>query len=406
MVKILQGLRIVEGAAFVAAPLAGMTLAQLGADVIRFDRIRGGLDHHRWPVTHDNKSLFWAGLNKGKRSLAVDVSMPEGQELVTRLICAPGPENGIFVTNLRVRGWMDYEHLKQHREDLVMVTVLGNRQGGPAVDYTINPGVGFPYATGQEGSTDPVCHVLPAWDCITGQMVALAVLAAERHRRLTGQGQSVDVALKDVALAMLGNLGIIGEVMVNDFDRPKYGNYLYGAYGNEFDTSDGRKIMLVGLTRRQWDGLCKVTGLKAEFDALGSRLGLDLNQEGNRFQAREEITALLKPWFLARNVEDFAGPLDENNVTWSVFRTFKQAIEQDPDFSTQHPMFSLLEQPGIGSYLTPGSPFEFSAFARQPPNPAPVLGEHTDEILSDLLGLSDTEISRLHGQKVVAGPRR
>lgn len=406
MVNLLKGLRIVEGTAFVAAPLAGMTLAQMGADVIRFDRLRGGLDHYRWPVTHDNKSLFWAGLNKGKRSLAVDVSTPQGQEIVTRLICAPGPETGIFVTNLRVRGWMDYEHLKQHREDLIMVTVLGNRQGGPAVDYTINPGVGFPYATGPEGSQEPVCHVLPAWDCITGQMTALAVLAAERHRRMTGQGQSVDIALKDVALAMLGNLGIIGEVMINDFDRPKYGNYLYGAYGNEFDTADGRRIMLVGLTRRQWDGLCQVTGLKADFDALGRRLGLDLNQEGHRFKAREEITALLKPWFLARKVEDFARPFDESGVTWSVFRTFKQAIQEDPDFSVQHPMFSMVEQPGIGEYLTPGSPFEFSAFERQPPQCAPVLGQHTDEILSDILGLSDAEISRLHEQKVVAGPRR
>ncbi|HRX72298.1 MAG: CoA transferase [Gammaproteobacteria bacterium] len=406
MVKILEGLRIVEGTAFVAAPLAGMTLAQLGADVIRFDRIRGGLDHYRWPVTHDNKSLFWAGLNKGKRSIAVDVSMPRGQEIVTQLICGgSGLDTGIFVTNLRVRGWMDYEHLKQHREDLVMVTVLGNREGGPAVDYTINPAMGFPYATGPEGSADPVCHVLPAWDCITGQMTALAVLAAERHRRLTGQGQSVDIALKDVALAMLGNLGIIGEVMVNDFDRPKYGNYLYGAYGNEFMTIDGRRVMVVGLTRRQWDGLVKVTGLKAELDALGSRLGLNLNQEGDRFKAREEITALLQPWFLARKVEDFAQAFDENGITWSVFRTFKQAIQEDPDFSTQHPMFSMLEQPGIGEYLTPGSPFEFSKFERLPPQRASVLGEHTDEILSGILGMSDAEISRLHEDKVVAGPR-
>ena len=104
MVKILEGLRIVEGAAFVAAPLAGMTLAQMGADVIRFDRIRGGLDHKRWPVTDKGRSLFWAGLNKGKRSLAVDMATPRGQEIVTRLICAPGPEKGIFLTNLRVRG--------------------------------------------------------------------------------------------------------------------------------------------------------------------------------------------------------------------------------------------------------------------------------------------------------------
>lgn len=406
MAKILEGLRVVEGTAFVAAPLAGMTLAQMGAEVIRFDRIRGGLDYHRWPVTHDNKSLFWAGLNKGKRSLAVDVSTPQGQEIVTRLICAPGPNSGIFLTNLRVRGWMDYEHLKQHREDLIMLTVLGTRDGGPAVDYTINPSVGFPYATGPEGSSDPVCHVLPAWDCITGQMAALGLLAAERHRRLTGQGQSVEIALKDVALAMLGNLGIIGEVMVNDFDRPKYGNYLYGAYGNEFDTADGRKVMLVGLTRRQWDGLCEVTGLKPEFDALGARLGLDLNREGDRFKAREEITALLAPWFRARKAEDFAKPFDDNGVTWSVFRTFKQAVREDPDLSTRHPMFGMIEQPGIGEYLVPGSPFEFGEFEREPPRRASVLGEHTDEILSGILGLSDHEISQLHEAKVVAGPRR
>lgn len=406
MEKLLQGLRVVEGTAFVAAPSAGMTLAQMGADVIRFDRIRGGLDHYRWPVTKDNKSMFWAGLNKGKRSIAVDVSTPQGQELMTRLICAPGPNAGIFLTNLRVRGWMDYEHLKQHREDLIMLTVLGNREGGPAVDYTVNPAAGFPYATGPEDSSEPVCHVLPAWDCITGQTAALGLLAAERHRRLTGQGQSVEIALKDVALAMLGNLGIIGEVMVNDFDRPKYGNYLYGAYGNEFETADGRRVMVVGLTRRQWDGLCTSTGLTAEFDALGQRLGLNLNQEGDRFKARKEITALLEPWFRARKVEDFAKPFDDAGMTWSVFRTFKQAVQEDPDISTQNPMFSMVDQPGIGRYLVPGSPLAFSKCERSTPRPAPVLGEHTDEILSETLGLSEAEISRLHDDKIVAGPRR
>lgn len=405
MTNILEGLRIVEGTAFVAAPLAGMTLAQMGAEVIRFDRIRGGLDYHRWPVTQDNKSLFWAGLNKGKRSIAVDVSTARGQEIITQLICAPGPNAGIFLTNLRVRGWMDYEHLKQHREDLIMLTVLGTRDGGPAVDYTVNPSVGFPYATGPENASEPVCHALPAWDCITGQMVALGLLAAERHRRLTGEGQSVEIALKDVALAMLGNLGIIGEVMVNHFDRPKYGNYLYGAYGNEFDTADGRKVMVVGLTRRQWDGLCKVTDLKAEFDALGQQLSLDLNREGDRFKAREEITALLKPWFLARTADDFGPAFDEHGVTWSLFRTFQQTVTEDPDCSTWHPMFDLLQQPGIGEYLVPGTPYEFSRFERQPPQPAPVLGQHTDEILSGLLGMSDVEISRLHEDKIVAGPR-
>lgn len=405
MVKVLEGMRVVEGSAFVAVPFAGMTLAQLGADVIRFDRIRGGLDYHRWPVTRDNQSLFWAGLNKGKRSLAVDMATPRGQEIVTRLICEPGPDRGMFLTNLRVRGWMDYESLKKQREDLIMVSVLGDRRGGPAVDYTVNPAVGFPSATGPEGWQDPVCHVLPAWDLITGQKAALGLMAAERHRRITGKGQLVELALKDVALATLGHLGLIGEVQVNGFDRPRYGNALYGAYGQDFETADGRRVMIVALTNRQWDGLRATTGLHEELDDLGVRLGLRLSREGDRFKARREITELLAPWFRKRNVEDFSAALDEHGVTWSVFRSFRQVVEEDPDCSTQNPMFARLEQPGIGEYLVPGTPFGFSALDREPPRRASTLGEHTDEILSEI-GYVDHEIAWLHEHHIVAGPRR
>jgi 2-methylfumaryl-CoA isomerase len=403
-VKILEGLRVVEGSAFVAVPLAGMTLAQMGADVIRFDRPQGGLDHHRWPVTKDGRSLFWAGLNKGKRSLAVDLASPRGREIVRRLVCAPGPDAGVFLTNLRARGWLDYPELKKQREDLIMVSLLGDRAGGPAVDYTVNPAVGFPAATGPEGSTDPVCHVLPAWDCIAGQTAALAVLAAERHRRRTGQGQLVELALKDVALAMLGNLGIIGEVAVNGEDRPKYGNALYGAYAQDFACADGRRVMVVALTDRQWEGLKASTGLGAELDALGQRLGLRLEREGDRFKARHEITALLAPWFQVRRVEDFAGSFAEQGVTWSVFRSFRQVVEEDPDCSPDNPMFATVEQPGIGSYPVPGSPVSFGAFRREPPVPAPALGEHTDAILHEL-GYGEAEIGRLRDDGIVAGPR-
>ena len=260
MVRILSGLRIVEGSAFVAVPLAGMTLAQMGADVIRFDRLEGGLDAHRWPVTPSGQSLFWAGMNKGKRSLAVDMARPEGREIVSALITAPGPDAGLFLTNLRVRGWMDYPALQARREDLIMVSLTGTRRGEPAVDYTVNPALGFPMATGPEGSTDPVAHVLPAWDCIAGQMVVNTLLAAERHRLRTGAGQLAELSLKDVAAAMLGNLGIVGEVAVNGVDRAKSGNALYGAYGQDFVLACGRRIMVIGLTDRQWRGLVDVTG--------------------------------------------------------------------------------------------------------------------------------------------------
>ena len=139
MEGILKGLRVVEGSAFVAAPLGGMTLAQLGAEVIRFDPIGGGLDHGRWPLTHDGKhSLFWAGMNKGKRSIAVDFRKPRGQELLTQLVCAPGEGAGLFSTNFPARGWLSYEARKAQRADRIRLNVSGRRDGG-AEDYLIKP---------------------------------------------------------------------------------------------------------------------------------------------------------------------------------------------------------------------------------------------------------------------------
>lgn len=402
---ILKGLRVVEGCAFVAAPLGGMTLAQLGADVIRFDPIGGGLDHGRWPLTLDGKhSLFWAGLNKGKRSIAVDIRQPRGQELLTQLICAPGENAGLFSTNFPAKGWLDYETLKAHRADLIMVNLTGRRDGSSEVDYTTNPQVGLPFMTGPSDSLEAVNHVFPAWDFISGQMIALGMLAAERHRRLTGEGQLVRLALMDVALAMIGNMGMIAEVMINDADRPKQGNYLYGAFGRDFATLDGKRLMVVGLTGLQWRCLTKATGMQEALDALGARLGLDFADEGHRFRARKQIAALFEPWFEARTLAEAASILDAHRVTWGPYRSVREAIAGDPDCSTANPMFTLAEQPGIGSYLMPATPLDFARVPRPPAAPAPRLGEHTDEILLDILGFSEGEVGRLHKSRVVAGP--
>ena len=132
-----------------------MALGQLGADVIRFDALEGGLDYRRWPVTDRGDSLYWAGLNKGKRSFRVDIRSPRGRELVQALITAPGPEGGIFLTNLPARGWLGYEALSAMRADLILLNVTGARSGAPQVDYTVNASVGFPYVTGPEGREGP-----------------------------------------------------------------------------------------------------------------------------------------------------------------------------------------------------------------------------------------------------------
>jgi 2-methylfumaryl-CoA isomerase len=403
MTGILAGMRVVEGSAFVAAPLGGMTLAQLGADVIRFDPIGGGLDATRWPVTAEGKSLFWAGLNKGKRSIAVDLRSPRGKALLTDLITAPGDDAGLFLTNFPAADWLDFNKLTSRRPDLIMVNIVGNPDGSSAVDYTVNPATGFPWATGPSNLSDPFNHLLPAWDAITGTLAATGLLAAERKRRIDGMGQFVRLALADVAFAMVGHLGKIAEVQINQHERPKYGNYLYGAFGRDFATKDGKRVMVVGLTARQWHNLVAAVGIGDACVQVEKLLGVDLAKEGDRFAARHVIGALVEPWVNSRTLHEVRKVFDAHGVCWGPYQSFAELVTTDPRCSPVNPMFAAVDQPGIGTYLMPGSPLAFSAMDRVPPAAAPQLGQHTDEILAGVLGLSAAEIGSLHNEGVVAG---
>lgn len=403
MAGILAGLRIVESAAFVAAPLGGMTMAQLGADVIRCDPIGGGLDFNRWPVTKDGRSLYWAGLNKGKRSIAVDTASPRGREIVAALATAPGPNAGLFITNFPARGWLAYEALTKRRADLIMVNVMGNPDGSSALDYTVNCSVGYPYATGPAGHEGAVNHVLPAWDAVTGVTAAVGLLAAERHRGRTGEGQFISLPLSDVAFAMTANLGHVAEYQINGEVRARSGNDLYGAFGRDFVTRDSKRIIVVAITLKQWQVLLEATGLGAEVAAIEKARGLDFRREGDRFVGREALFPLFERWIAARDLADMAPAFERLGVCWGLYRDFGEMVADDPRCSTANPLFALVDQPGIGRYLMPGSPLDFSRSGRVPPQPAPLLGQHTDEVLAEVLGLSSAAIGELHDAKVVAG---
>ena len=404
MSGVLDGLRIVEGSAFVAAPLGGMTLAQLGADVIRFDAIGGGIDYHRWPVTADGTSLFWTGMNKGKRSLAVDVRRPEGQELVTALICRAGPDAGIFLSNFPASGWLSDARLRARRDDLIYVNILGNPDGSTAVDYTVNPSSGFAYATGPAGSSNPTNHVLPAWDVATGLTAATSLLGAERLRSRTGRGGLVTVSLADVAFAMAANLGYVAQAQVLNEGRPPIGNDLYGAFGRDFPTADDRRVMVVAISLKQWQSLARATEIEAHLPAIEKALDLDFRLEGDRFRGRDAVASLIAPWIGRRTLAELAVVFDDLGVCWGPYQTFTQLVEEDWRCSAANPMFSDIEQPGLGTIRVPGSPATFTAVEREVPRPAPLLGEHSDQILAEELGLTSAEIGALHDAGIVAGP--
>lgn len=388
-------MRIIEISSFVAVPLAGMTLAQLGAEVIRVDPVGGAADYHRWPLTAEGESIYWAGLNKGKLSAAIDVRSDAGQELITRLIV----DSGILITNVAGRQWHSYETLVKSRPDLIHVEVSGRADGGTGVDYTVNAGIGFPLVTGPTGFANPVNHVLPAWDVTCGLYVALAVTAALRHRDATGQGQRIGVPLENVALATAGNLSFLTEVMVNGVARERIGNSIYGQYGQAFASGDGASFMIVALTGRHFRDLAEVTGTTKAVAALGEALGADFTDEGERYRHRDALTGLFTVWFTDHTADEITAALSATSILWERYRTFAETAA-DPKV-TDNPLFSTLEQPRIGEYLAPGLPLAVNG-AYQSALPSPALGDHTADLLRDRLGLSDAEIDRLADAGTVA----
>ena len=392
----LTGLTVVEVSSFVAAPLCGMTLGQLGAEVIRVDPIGCASDVQRWPLAADGTSIYWTGLNKGKRSATIDLRSPEGQDLVQRLIVEG---DGIVVTNAAGLSWLSHDRLAAKRSDVIHVQLLGRGDGSTGVDYTVNAGIGFPLVTGPANHAGPINHVLPAWDVCCGLYAALAVVTAMRRRDQSGMGARISLALEDVALATAGNLGLLTEPQVNGTQRQRLGNAIYGQYGQDFTSRDGVTFMVVTLTGRHFRDLVEVTGTGAAVSALAEALGVDFGTEGDRYRYRDVLSGLFATWFAEHTAHKITAALSDTTVLFERYSTFAE-VAADPKV-TANPLFSRLHQPGVGDYFAPGMPAAFDG-THPASAPAPALGQDTADVLTQYLGLTTADIARLTSAKTIA----
>jgi 2-methylfumaryl-CoA isomerase len=399
----LSGLRIFEMATYVAGPSCGVSLAQLGAEVIRIDPIGGATDFHRLPLDENGDSLYWAGLNQAKRSIEVDTKNPAGREIVYDLLRSSGPSGGILVTNAVGQDWLSYENLSKYRPDLIEIHIEGRNDGKPAVDYTINCEVGLPLITGPPDLERPVNHVLPAWDLLCGLHAAIGVLSAERVRALTGRGQFISVSLADVAVSTMGQLGFLSDVALNGRGRLRDGNYLYGSFGCDFRSKDGRQVMIVALTERQWQNLIKLTGTGDIIDALENTIGVDLTAEEVRYQYREVLVGLFRPWFEAKMFSEIADALDTNRVLWGPYRSLEELVHEPDSLLNVSLMFDEVERPGLGSYPSPRGVLRHLAWNGRPSVATSLLGSDTELVLCGLLNKSSSEIAELRELGVIGG---
>jgi 2-methylfumaryl-CoA isomerase len=207
-----------------------------------------------------------------------------------------------------------------------------------------------------------------------------------------------------VGIWVASALGHIAEADLLGRNRTADGNHVYGAFGHDFETADGQRVMLTALTKAQWRRLKKAVDIEEAVSRIESERGLDLDDEGDRYQARDDIVPLIVPWVAARDVEVVRTALDGAGVLWGPYRTFTQLVRDDPRCSPANPMVERISQPGIGEYPAAGLPLRFSDLANMPVAPAPILGADTDAVLADALGLPEHTISDLHDRGIVGGP--
>ncbi|WP_226699483.1 CoA transferase [Qipengyuania gaetbuli] len=396
MYKLLSDLSIIETSSFVASPTAGLYCAQMGAEVIRVDHKEGGLDYDRYMLTKEGRSLSWENLNRAKKSVALDLRSAEGRELLVELAA----KTGNLITNLPEKSFLSHEAVAAKRDDLVSLRIMGWHDGRQAMDFTVNAASGYPLMCGPEdwdpATAPPVNQVLPAWDFITGAYCAFAMIAAIRHRDQTGEGSELRVPLGDVAIGTVANSGAMAEMLYRGADRERLGNAIWGAFGRDFRSKDGTRFMVAALTPKQWDGLVTAFGVEAEIAALEQECGVRFaDGDRPRFEHRHALFDLFQSRADALSWDDLAARMGAQGCTFERYRTMHEAandavlVDQNPLFTRTSANPSGFEYPATRSFANiPGR-------EAAPPAPAPYLGQHTEQVLAERLGLSSGAIGDL-----------
>lgn len=411
MYQLLSNLSIIEVSSFVASPTAGLYCAQMGAEVIRVDHKAGGLDYDRYMLTKEGRSLSWENLNRAKKSVALDLRSGEGRELCVELAA----KTGQCITNLPEKSFLSHAAMKAAQEklgpdgapEMTSVRIMGWHDGRQAMDFTVNAASGYPLMTGPEDwemeSAPPVNQVLPAWDFITGAYCAFAMLAALRHREGGGGGSEVRVPLGDVAIGTTANSGMMAEMLYRGGDRERLGNAIWGAFGRDFRSKDGVRFMVAALTSKQWHGLVEAFGVAAPIGQLEAKVGVKFSDgDDPRFTHRHALFGIFQNVASEHDFETLEARMAANGCTFEKYRTAHEAAN-DPVLVGDNPLFG--PSPANPSGFDYPAPRSFANLPDQTPAdpaPAPYLGQHSEEILAERLGLSSGAIGALVDAGTVA----
>ena len=408
----LQGIRVLDLSRVLAGPWCTQTLADLGADVIKIERPGTGDDTRTWgpPFLKDaqgadtQEAAYYLGTNRNKRSVTCDIAQTAGQALIRELVM----HCDVFVENFKVgdmaRYGLDYTSLHALNPRLVYCSVTGFGQNGPyadraGYDYAIQGMGGLMSVTGERddlaGSPQKVGVAVA--DLMTGMYATVGILAALRHAEKTGEGQQVDMALLDTQVAMLANLG--ANYLVSGQVPGRMGNahqnivpYQVFEVAPALDKSKDHLIIAVG-NDAQFRKYCEV----ANVPELGVNPLFALNRD--RVKHRAQLVPILEAVMRTRSKADWLAALEAAKVPCGAINNLAEVFA-DPQIQARG-MVTHWQHPHQDDLPLVSSPLKLSVTPVRTDRPPPMLGQHTSDVLSSVLGYTSEKLSELKSNQVI-----
>ena len=408
----LEGIRVLDLSRVLAGPWCTQTLADLGADVIKIERPGAGDDTRNWgppflPTAdgrESHESAYYLGANRNKRSVTCDIAQPEGQALVRQL----AEHCDVFIENFKVgdmaRYGLDYASLTAINPRLVYCSLTGFGQSGPyapraGYDYIIQGMGGLMSVTGERDDLNggPQKVGVAVADLFTGMYATVGILAALRHAERTGEGQYLDMALLDTQVAMLANLG--ANYLVSDQAPGRMGNAHQNIVPYQvFEVApraDGGKdfiILAVG-NDGQYAKFCEVAGRPD----LASEPRFVKNAD--RVRHRAELVPMLEAVMKTRAKADWLSALEAAKVPCGAINSLDEVFA-DPQVQARG-MVTHWQHPLRADLPLVSSPIKLEKTPVRTDRPPPMLGQHTDEVLGELLGVDAARLATLRDRQVI-----
>ena len=403
----LNHLRVLDLSRVLAGPWCGQNLADLGADVIKVERPKAGDDTRQWgpPFLKDSagqdtsEAAYYLAINRNKRSITLDISTPEGQEIIKKLVL----ETDVVIENYKVgqlkKYGLDYESLKSLKKDLIYCSITGFGQTGPyahraGYDFIVQGMGGFMSVTGEKedlpGGGPQKAGVAIA-DIFTGMYATSAILAAVVHRDRTGVGQYIDLALLDVQVATMAN--VASNYLASGVAPKSWGNASPNIVPYQtFKASDGWIIVACG-NDGQYRHFVKAGGQ----EELADDTRFMTNPE--RVRHRDTLVPILSAMVVKKTKKEWIDALEQAGVPCGPINNFQEVFENEQVIARGIKM----EMPHAKAGKVPlvRSPMRMSETPVVEKRPPPLLGEHTDEILKERFNLSTEEVKALRDKGVI-----